>query len=58
MYNVYIIAQVALVVNVASKWGYTDRDYKELNELQNVFSDNLAILAFPCNQFGEEVCFE
>jgi len=46
--------KVVLVVNVASKWGYTDRDYKELNELQNVFPDNLAILAFPCNQFGEE----
>jgi len=46
--------KVALVVNVASKWGFTNRDYSELSKLQTTFSDKLAILAFPCNQFGEQ----
>lgn len=45
--------KVSLVVNVASQWGYTDRDYKELNQLHKRFSPNqFAILAFPCNAFG------
>jgi len=45
--------KVSLVVNVASQWGYTDRDYKELNQLHKRFSSTqFSILAFPCNSFG------
>lgn len=44
---------MSLVVNVASQWGYTDRDYKELNQLHKRFSPTqFSILAFPCNSFG------
>lgn len=47
---------VLLIVNVASKCGYTDRHYKELVELDKMFhSLGLRILAFPCNQFGGQV---
>ena len=42
-------------MNVASECGYTDAHYRELNELHNVFRDDaFAILAFPCNQFGNQ----
>jgi glutathione peroxidase-family protein len=44
--------QVLLVVNVATYWGFTEQ-YIELNALQEELADNLAILAFPCNQFGK-----
>jgi len=44
-----------IVVNVASKWGVTDREYKQLQQLHDQFSnDGLKILAFPCNQFGKQ----
>ncbi len=43
-----------LIVNVASKCGYTPQ-YKELEELYKTYKDqNFEILAFPCNQFGEQ----
>ncbi|XP_010533663.1 PREDICTED: probable glutathione peroxidase 8 isoform X2 [Tarenaya hassleriana] len=47
--------KVLLIVNVASKCGMTNSNYTELNELHNKYKDKgLEILAFPCNQFGEE----
>ena len=47
--------KVLLIVNVASECGYTDNHYRELNELYNIFKDDpFAILAFPCNQFGNQ----
>ncbi|KAL9251499.1 putative glutathione peroxidase 8 [Drosera capensis] len=47
--------KVLLIVNVASKCGFTDSNYTELNQLYGKFKDQgFEILAFPCNQFGEE----
>ena len=40
-----------LFVNVASKCGFTPQ-YKDLQELQNQYKDQLQIIALPCNQFG------
>jgi methionine-S-sulfoxide reductase len=43
---------VVLAVNVASKCGYT-KQYADLQKLHEKYADQgLAILAFPCNQFG------
>lgn len=45
--------KVMLIVNVASKCGFTKTNYKELNELYAKYREQgLAILGFPCNQFG------
>nr|WDE17984.1 glutathione peroxidase 2 [Litchi chinensis] len=47
--------KVLLIVNVASKCGMTNSNYAELNHLYEKYKDQgLEILAFPCNQFGEE----
>ncbi|GAB4856858.1 Probable glutathione peroxidase 8, variant 2 [Ancistrocladus abbreviatus] len=47
--------KVLLIVNVASKCGMTNSNYTELNQLYRNYKDQgLEILAFPCNQFGEE----
>ncbi|MDD3267017.1 MAG: glutathione peroxidase [Burkholderiales bacterium] len=44
--------KVILVVNTASKCGFTPQ-YAELEELYKEFSkDGFVILGFPCNQFG------
>ncbi|KAG7392884.1 hypothetical protein PHYPSEUDO_014371 [Phytophthora pseudosyringae] len=44
---------VILVVNVASECGYTDKNYRELQELYEKYHDEgLTVLGFPCNQFG------
>lgn len=44
-----------LIVNVASKCGMTKSNYTELNQLYDKYKDQgLEILAFPCNQFGDE----
>ena len=40
-----------LFVNVASKCGFTPQ-YKELQNLQNSYSDKLVVIGLPCNQFG------
>lgn len=45
--------KVLLIVNVASKCGLTNSNYKELNILYEKYKNQgLEILAFPCNQFG------
>ncbi|CEG49095.1 RxLR-like protein [Plasmopara halstedii] len=44
---------VILVVNVASQCGYTDKNYRELQELYEKYHDEgFMVLGFPCNQFG------
>jgi len=43
-----------IIVNVASQWGVTDREYTQLQQLINTFGDDLKVLAFPCNQFGKQ----
>ena len=42
---------VLLIVNVASRWGKTDVNYRQLVELTQKYPQ-LRVLAFPCNQFG------
>ena len=42
-----------LVVNVASYCGYT-RQYKDLQILQDKYSDKVQVIAFPCNDFGSQ----
>ena len=47
--------KVVLGVNVASECGETSRQYVQLQKLQQKYSSaGLVILAFPCNQFGEQ----
>lgn len=48
--------KVSLVVNVASKCGFTSISYKELVQMYRDLGaeDYFTILAFPCNQFGEQ----
>jgi glutathione peroxidase len=46
--------QVVLVVNTASKCGFTPQ-YKGLQELQEQYADRgLSVIGFPCNQFGHQ----
>jgi glutathione peroxidase len=46
--------KVVLIVNVASECGYTPQ-YKALQALHAKYGkDGLAILAFPCNDFGAQ----
>ena len=43
--------KVVMIVNVASKCGYTSQ-YKQLQQLHEKYAERgLAILGFPCNQF-------
>lgn len=45
--------KVCLIVNVASKWGLTQVNYTQLQALHSRYAEKgLAILGFPCNQFG------
>ncbi|KAK3793152.1 hypothetical protein RRG08_024983 [Elysia crispata] len=48
--------KVSLVVNVASECGYTDNHYSGMVLLQQTFAHTgrFNVLAFPCNQFGEQ----
>ena len=44
--------QVLLIVNTASKCGFTPQ-YAGLEELYRTYKDRgFAVLGFPCNQFG------
>jgi glutathione peroxidase len=46
--------KVLLIVNVASECGYT-KQYAGLEALYRKYHDRgFAVLAFPCNQFGEQ----
>jgi glutathione peroxidase len=46
--------KVALVVNTASKCGFTPQ-YEGLQELHKRFhGEGLEVLCFPCNQFGRQ----
>ena len=46
--------KVLIIVNTASKCGFTPQ-YKELQELYDNYKDKgLEILGFPCNQFGAQ----
>ncbi|KAJ7979058.1 Glutathione peroxidase [Quillaja saponaria] len=45
--------KVLLIVNVASKCGLTQSNYKELSVVYEKYKNQgFEILAFPCNQFG------
>lgn len=47
--------QVSLVVNVASECGFTDQNYRALQQLQRDLGPyHFNVLAFPCNQFGQQ----
>lgn len=48
--------KVLIIVNVASKCGFTNANYEQLQALYEKYKDQgLSILAFPCNQFmGQE----
>ncbi|KAJ6640716.1 putative phospholipid hydroperoxide glutathione peroxidase, partial [Pseudolycoriella hygida] len=46
---------VVIIVNIASKCGFTKSNYAKLTELKNKYNDSgLRILSFPCNQFGSQ----
>ncbi|MDP7320393.1 MAG: glutathione peroxidase [Bacteriovoracaceae bacterium] len=45
--------KILLIVNTASACGFTPQ-YQELQALYQKYSDDLEILAFPCNQFGAQ----
>lgn len=47
--------KVLLVVNVATKCGYTSSNYDQLGKMLEKHYDNgLRVLLFPCNQFGSQ----
>lgn len=48
------IGKVLIIVNTASKCGFTGQ-YEQLQELYDTYNkQGLEIIAFPCNQFGEQ----
>lgn len=49
------MGKVTIVVNLASKCGYTKANYEGLTELYNTYhSRGVEIIGFPCNQFGSQ----
>ncbi|CAK9175839.1 unnamed protein product [Ilex paraguariensis] len=49
------VGKVLLVVNVASKCGFTQSNYTQLTELYDKYKNKgFEILAFPCNQFMKQ----
>ena len=48
--NYVVDKKVYLFVNVATKWGLTDKNYKQLVQMHSDYKDRgFEILAFPCN---------
>ncbi len=47
----YLKGKHMLFVNVASKCGFTPQ-YKDLQLLQDRYSDKIHVIGVPCNQFG------
>lgn len=47
---------VVLILNCASKWGFTEKNYTQLQALHAKYAESkgLRILGFPCNQFGSQ----
>lgn len=47
---------VCIIVNVASKWGFTAKNYQQLQAMYDELSTTkgLRILAFPSNEFGSQ----
>jgi len=46
---------VTIMVNVASEWGLTEREYTQLQQLYNKYQkDGLRIVAFPSNEFANQ----
>jgi len=47
---------VCIIVNVASKWGFTAKNYQQFQAMYDELgaSRGLRILGFPCNQFGSQ----
>ena len=44
--------KAVLVVNVATKWGLTDKNYKQLVQIyKNEEGNGLQIVGCPCNEF-------
>ena len=47
--------QVSLIINVASQWSLSLKNYAQLTQLHMRHAKRgLSILLFPCNQFGNE----
>lgn len=42
-----------LIVNVASECGYTSQ-YQQLQELSEIYADQLVVVGIPCNDFGNQ----
>jgi glutathione peroxidase len=46
-----------MVVNIAAHCGYTQSNFQWLEEMHTKYAPRgLAILAFPSNEFGQQVC--
>ena len=55
MFTFFSRGKVLIIVNVASKCGYTKSNYEDLSELYDKYKDEgLAVLGFPCDQFGNQ----
>jgi glutathione peroxidase-family protein len=53
---VFCSGKVVLIVNVASKCGFTKGHYEQLEPLYKKYKDDgFVIAAFPCNQFNSQV---
>jgi glutathione peroxidase len=51
----YKDSKVIIIVNVASNCGFTYSNYRELVDMYDKYHNaGLEILAFPCNQFGDQ----
>lgn len=47
--------QVLMIVNVATKCGFTSSNYTQLSSIQQKYLDKgLRVILFPCNQFGNQ----